>query len=66
MYCLVQFIDKLLGFDSAVETQLMLKQRVENGVGAVKLMGRYRGKLSITNQNYNRYFETRFIRNNVL
>lgn len=57
MLILVQVIDKSFGFDTAVEeAQRAINAAhveslsIENGVGLVKLMGRYSGMLSF---NYN-------------
>ena len=52
-HVLVQVIDKSFGFDTAVEeAQRAINaahveaESAENGVGVVKLMGRYSGKLT--------------------
>jgi len=52
-------IDKSFGFDTAVEeAQRAINaahvevESVENGVGIVKLMGRYSGKYSVTYVDY--------------
>lgn len=52
---LIQVIDKSFGFDTAVEeAQRAINaahveaESVENGIGVVKLMGRYSGKFCIT------------------
>lgn len=54
MLTFIQVIDKSFGFDSAVEeAQRAINaahveaESVENGIGVVKLMGRYSGKVSI-------------------
>lgn len=54
MLTFMQVIDKSFGFDSAVEeAQRAINaahveaESVENGIGVVKLMGRYSGKVSI-------------------
>lgn len=53
-YLLYQVIDKSFGFDTAVEeAQRAINaahvevESVENGVGIVKLMGRYSGKFPV-------------------
>ena len=55
---LVQVIDKSFGFDTAVEeAQRAINAAhveagsIENGIGLVKLMGRYSGMLSWYNHN---------------
>jgi 6-phosphofructokinase 1 len=53
-FSLLQVIDKSFGFDSAVEeAQRAINaahveaESIENGIGVVKLMGRYSGKFSV-------------------
>lgn len=54
VHFLIQVIDKSFGFDTAVEeAQRAINaahveaESVENGIGVVKLMGRYSGKITI-------------------
>lgn len=58
---LVQVIDKSFGFDTAVEEAQRAisaghieSESFENGIGLVKLMGRYSGMLHSSTSNFNR------------
>lgn len=66
-------IDKSFGFDTAVEeAQRAINaahvevESVENGVGIVKLMGRYSGKQYYTNALFRTFFSFLYCNSNFL